>query len=366
MGGIRRLPIISIFSSLSPYVQVAFRIGFAFCILQPIATGSSSPFVREEANDSSSVAELTQSISSSGCAQERSGPFDVERIGQRNVGRGINLYPLAAERSIGQAMAAAVDRQVNLVTEPKVVGYISQLGQKLVRKSDTQVPFVIKVIDSKTPTTFALPGGYLYVDQGLILELEDEAELAALLAHEIGHVVARHATRFATRKEVLDVASVPMTSVIGPAAVPARQIGLLPFERKVNRDFEFAADLLGIEYQYAAGYDPQAYINALERLDAEQIQKRTQAARNPDKGDFIDRMYLHIGQSFSPYPPTESRIAKLQKHISAVLPCRNDYVLDTGEFQEVKALLRAEQLVLHRPRPGERSTGPVLERHPSR
>jgi predicted Zn-dependent protease len=133
----------------------------------------------------------------------------------------------------------------------------------------------------------------------------------------------------------------------------------------VNRDFEFAADLLGIEYQYASGYDPQAYINALETLDADQIQKRAQAAKNPAKRDFVDRMYVHIGQSFSPYPPTESRIAKLQKLISTILPCRNDYVLDTGEFQEVRALLRAEQLVLHRPHPGENTSGPVLERHPS-
>jgi predicted Zn-dependent protease len=355
-------PLFNATSAVCRYVGAAFGMAVAFCILQPYALGSSS-LSPSESTDSSSAPEET--VASSGCAQAKSGRADVARIGQRNVGKGINLYSLGAERSVGEAIAAAVDKQTKTVTEPKVERYISQLAQKLVRKSDAQIPFTIKVIDSTNPTTFSLPGGFLYVDQGLILEVEDEAELAGLLAHEIAHVVARHATKFATRKEALDLVSLPMTGVIGAAAVPARQIGLLPLERKVNRDFEFAADLLGIEYQYAAGYDPQAYIKALERLDAEQIQKRAQAAIKQPNPDFVDRMYIHIGRSFSPYPPTESRIARLQKQISRVLPCRNDYVLDTGEFQEVKALLRAERLVLHRRRPGDSIGGPVLERHPS-
>ena len=337
----------------------------AFCVLQVKAADSSSSSGGDTPG-STSASEPSQTVSSPACAQAKSGQLDVDRIGQRNVGKGINLYSLGAERAMGEGIATAIDKQTKLVTEPKIEGYISQLAQKLVRKSDAQIPFTVKVIDSNNPTTFSLPGGFLYVDQGLILEVEDEAELAGLLAHEIAHVVARHATRFATRKDALDLASIPMTSLMGAGAVPARQIGLLPLERKVNRDFEFAADLLGIEYQYAAGYDPQAYIKALERLDAEQIQKRAQAALRQPNPDFVDRMYMRIGRSFSPYPPTETRVAKLQKQISKLLPCRNDYVLDTGEFQEVKALLRADRLVLHRRRVGESSGGPVLERHPSK
>ena len=350
-------------SAVYRYVSAAIGVAFAFCVLQANAADS-GPRSAGESSDPGSTSEAIQTVSTPACAQS-SGHFDVDRIGQRNVGKGINLYTLGTERSIGQGMAAAIDKQTTLVTEPRIQGYISQLAQKLVRKSDARIPFTVKVIDSHNPTTFSLPGGFLYVDQGLILEVEDEAELAGLLAHEIAHVVARHATRFATRKDALDLASIPMTSFIGAGAGPARQIGLLPLERKVNRDFEFAADLLGIEYQYAAGYDPQAYIKALERLDADQIQKRSLSALKQPNRDFIDRMYIRIGQSFSPYPPTESRVAKLQKQISRILPCRNDYVLDTNEFQEVKDLLRADRLVLHRRRAGESVGGPVLERHPS-
>lgn len=352
-------------SSIYRYVRAMLGMFLAFCVLQVKAADSSSSSGGDTPG-STSASEPSQTVSSPACAQAKSGQLDVDRIGQRNVGKGINLYSLGAERAMGEGIATAIDKQTKLVTEPKIEGYISQLAQKLVRKSDAQIPFTVKVIDSNNPTTFSLPGGFLYVDQGLILEVEDEAELAGLLAHEIAHVVARHATRFATRKDALDLASIPMTSLMGAGAVPARQIGLLPLERKVNRDFEFAADLLGIEYQYAAGYDPQAYIKALERLDAEQIQKRAQAALRQPNPDFVDRMYMRIGRSFSPYPPTETRVAKLQKQISKLLPCRNDYVLDTGEFQEVKALLRADRLVLHRRRVGESSSGPVLERHPSK
>ena len=363
MSGLQHPRVIFPMPSLYWYLRSAIGMASLFCMLQANAAGASS--TPANADDSTSISEATMTAPSPGCATQKSTHLDVDRIGNRNVGKGINLYSLAAERSIGQAMAAAIDRQAKLVTDPKIEGYIRQLAQKLVRKSDAQIPFTVKVIDSKNATAFSLPGGFLYVDQGLLLEVEDEAELAGLIAHEIAHVVARHATRFATQKDALDVVSVSMTSVMGVAAVPTRQLGMLPLERKVNRDFEFAADLLGIEYQYAAGYDPQAYMSALERLDAEQIQKRARAAMNQPKRDFIDRMYIHIGQSFSPYPPTELRVARLQKQIARILPCRSDYILDSSEFQEVKALLRAERLVLHRTRTGQTPGGPVLERRPS-
>ena len=265
---------------------------------------------------------------------------------------------------MGESMAAAVDRQTKAVTDPKIKDYIVRLGQKIVRNSDARIAFTIKVIDSANPTTFSLPGGFLYVDEGLLLDVESEAELVGLMAHEIAHVVARHATRFATRKDALDALSIPASRLIGPAGIPARQMGLLPLERKVNRQYEFEADLLGLEYQYALGYDPEAYIRVLEKLDSDGIQKRAREARDNPNPDFVDRMYIHIGRSFSPYPPTEQRIARLQKQIPKLLPCKGDYVVDTSEFQEVKGLLGAQRLVLRRPHAGESSNGPVLERRP--
>ncbi|MBZ5574461.1 MAG: M48 family metalloprotease, partial [Acidobacteriia bacterium] len=157
---------------------------------------------------------------------EKSGRNDVDCIGQRNTGKGVNLYSLERERSLGQAMAAAFDSQTKFVTDPNIRGYINRLAQKVVRNSDAQVAFTVKVIDSPNVRTFALPGGFLYVDKGLIMEVDSEAELAGLMAHEIAHVAARHATRLATRKYTWNVISIPLTYIAGPAALGAKQIGL--------------------------------------------------------------------------------------------------------------------------------------------
>lgn len=353
-------------SRLYGYARVAIWTTVVLGALQLNAAEVSSSCTPVKDPDKSDAAPSADQLSpKSECNIDTSGKYAVDRIGRRSIGKGANLYSLEEERSLGEAMAAAVDRQTKLVTNPKVKDYISNLGQKIVRNSDSQVPFVIKVMDSKNPTTFSLPGGFLYVDVGLILDVDDEAQLAGLMAHEIAHVTARHATRLATRKESLDVLSFSAAKFIGPAALPARQIGLLPLDRKFSREFEFEADLLGIEYQYAAGYDPQAYIDALEKLDGEDIQKRTQALKTQPKPDWVDRLYMHIGQAYSAYPLTELRILRLQTEISKLLPCRNDYVLDTGEFQEVKAQLGAARLILRRPRPGDSTSGPILQRHPS-
>jgi Zn-dependent protease with chaperone function len=291
--------------------------------------------------------------------------YDVGRIGQRTIGKGLNLYSLEKERSLGARMAAAVDMETRSSTDVKAKDYLNRLGQKIVRNSDAQFPFTVKVLDSKNPTIFSLPGGFLYVDVTLLLDLDSEAELAGLMAHEIAHSVARHGTRLATRSFALNaLLSFPIERMIGPLALPARQIGLAPLEKKFARGSEFEADLLGIEYQYAAGYDPQAYIEALEKLDNAEIKERARAKNLPKPGLFarLDQRLAHL---YADYPPTELRIARLQTEISTLLPCRDNYVVDTDEFQEVKGQLLADQLVLHRRRPGSSNNGPVLLRHPS-
>jgi len=353
--------------------QVLPGCGYAWALILMVAAISVTPLHADNAPPSSTTLTETdgsapsatgQSVPSPGCALDGSASREINRVGQRDMGRGINLYSLTRERSLGEAMAAAIDKQTKAVTDPKIKDYIVHLGQKIVRNSDARIAFTIKVIDSANPTTFSLPGGFLYVDEGLLLDVESEAELVGLMAHEIAHVVARHATRFVTRKNALDALSIPASRLIGPAGLPARQIGLMPLERKVNRRYEFEADLLGMEYQYASGYDPEAYIRVLEKLDSDGIQKREREARDNPDPDFVDRMYIRIGRSFSPYPPTEQRIARLQKEISKLLPCRDDYVVDTSEFQEVKSLLGAQRLVLRRPHAGHSANGPVLERRP--
>jgi len=296
---------------------------------------------------------------------KEAGKYDVDRIGQRNTGKGANLYSLEKERSLGQAMATAFDWQTKFITAPEIHDYIDSVAQKLVRHSDAQVPFTVKVIDSSSLSTFALPGGFLYVDKGLIMEVDNEAELAGLMAHEIAHVAARHATRFATRKYAWNIVALPITFITGPAAIGAQQLGPLSLS-KFNRDAEMEADLLGLEYQYAAGYDPQAFVDAMEKLHAKERRNKTRGDDRSKSGFWSHLPFHQVAGSFANYPPTEERILRLQTEISTLLACRDDYISDTSEFQEVKAQLGADRPVLHRHRPGDGpSNGPVLRRHPS-
>jgi Zn-dependent protease with chaperone function len=317
-------------------------------------------------NTSSSASSTPPPASGTEAKTEKSGKYDVDRIGQRSVGKGANLYSLEKERSIGQAMAAAIDLHTKFVDDPDINDYVNRLGQKIARNSDAQVQFTIKVIDSPNFTTFALPGGFLYVDKGLIMEVDSEAELAGLMAHEIAHVAARHATRLATQKSAWNFISVPLAS-LGPAGLVARQVGPLSL-KKFSRDAELEADLLGMEYQYASGYDPQAFVDALEKLHSKEIRMRARANAQPKVG-FLARMPLphQIAQAYASYPPTEERILKVQMEISTLLPGRDDYIFDTSEFQEVKAkIARADRPILRRHRPGDSlANGPVLHRHPS-
>src|SRR3989442_8140140 len=147
----------------------------------------------------------------SGKIKNRQPKYDIDRIGVRGVGKGINFYSLEKEQRLGESLAKRLDRHTKFVPDPSVTDYVNRLGQKLARNSDAQLPFTIKVIDSEDTRVFALPGGYLYVDSGLILAVDSEAELAGMMAHEIAHVAARHATRSATRTDALDAISISLT-----------------------------------------------------------------------------------------------------------------------------------------------------------
>jgi len=287
--------------------------------------------------------------------------YDVNRIGQRNTGKGVNLYSLEKERALGQSMAETIDRQTKFVTDPDIIKYVSGVAQRIIGNSDAQVAFTIKVIDSTDLNIFALPGGFLYVDEGLLSELDSEAELAGLIAHEVAHVAARHGTRYATRRTAWNLISFPAIYAAGPGAIGARQIGPLAL-RKFARDAELEADLLGMEYQYAAGYDPRAFIEALERLQNKEI------SGGKHKGSF-GRSLHQIAKAYAFYPPMEERIVRLESEISSVLPCRDTYVTDTSEFQEIKGELLADELVLRRDHVGHsedgENGGPVLRRHPT-
>ncbi len=251
--------------------------------------------------------------------------YDVSKIGERGIGGGVNFYSLEKEQALGKQLAQEVERQSKLVDDVVVNEYINRLGQNLVRNSDAKVPFTIKVIEDDNVNAFALPGGYFYVNSGLILAAENEAELAGVMAHEIAHVAARHATRNETKRDIWNLASMPLVFIGGPIGFAVQEAaGLaLPLSvLKFSRDAEREADLLGIEYEYASGYDPAEFVQFFEKMTALQKQKP----------------HL-IEKAFATHPMNEDRIRRAQDEIQTLLPARDEYVVDTSDFQTVKARL---------------------------
>src|SRR6266513_678345 len=253
---------------------------------------------------------------------------DVEAIGNRSVGKGVNLYSLEREISLGKQLAQEVERSSKLIDDPIVTEYVNRVGQNLVRNSDAKVPFTIKVIDSDEVNAFALPGGFFYVNSGLILRAQEESELAGVMAHEISHVTARHGTCQATKGELMQLASIPAMIFIpytmaGYALYQGLNMAIPLTFLKFSRDAEREADFLGIQYMYKAGYDPNSYVTFFERVQADE-------KRRPGT----------IPKVFSTHPPTPERIANTQKEIARILPARQEYIVTTSEFDQVKGLLR--------------------------
>jgi beta-barrel assembly-enhancing protease len=253
---------------------------------------------------------------------------DVEAIGNRNVGKGVNFYSLEHEIALGKGLAQEVERTSKLIDDPIVTEYVNRVGQNLVRNSDAQVPFTIKVIDSDEVNAFALPGGFFYVNSGLILRAQEESELAGVMAHEISHVTARHGTKQATKGEIMQLATIPLI-LLGPGGwagygiYEALQLAIPLSYLKFSRDSEREADFLGIQYMYKAGYDPNSYVTFFERIQADE-------KRRPGT----------IPKLFSTHPPTPERIADAQKEIARILPEKDEYIVTTSEFDQVKSRLR--------------------------
>jgi beta-barrel assembly-enhancing protease len=253
---------------------------------------------------------------------------DVDAIGNRNIGKGVNFYSLEHEIALGKQLAQQVERSSKMIDDPVVTEYVNRVGQNLVRNSDAQVPFTIKVIDSDEVNAFALPGGFFYVNSGLILRAQEESELAGVMAHEISHVTARHGTKQATKADIMQIGAMAAMIFVpygwaGYGIYEGMNLAIPLTFLKFSRDAEREADFLGIEYMYKAGYDPNSYVTFFERIQADE-------KRRPGT----------VPKMFSTHPPTPDRIEAAQKEIARILPEKDEYIVTTSEFDSVKARLR--------------------------
>jgi beta-barrel assembly-enhancing protease len=254
---------------------------------------------------------------------------DVSAVGTRNIGgRGMgNWYSTNWEISNGKQFSMEIEKASHLVTDPVVVEYVNRIGQNLVKNSDSKVPFTIKVLDTDEINAMALPGGFFYVNSGLILACDSEDELAGVMAHEISHVAAHHAAREMTRMNYMQIGSVPLMiftqgTWTGYGIYEAAQLAVPLTFLQFSRQFEGEADFLGIQYMYKAGYDPQGMVSIFEKLDA--LEKHKPGA---------------LSKAFSDHPATPDRIAAVENEIATILPARPDYLVTTSEFDQVKARL---------------------------
>ncbi len=335
-GGVMRRPTI-------PMVVCLLALLGALAVAQEQASPDSAP---SPANPAPGVVPLSKAAKTYHDGSLR----DIDAIGNRKVGceRSIgNWYSLEKQIEMGQSYARQVESTTKMISDPVIAEYVNRIGQNLVRNSDAQVPFTIKVIDTDDINAFALPGGFFYVDSGLILAADNEAELAGVMSHEIAHVAACHLARENTRGQLMQLASIPLIFVGGGIGYAAQSLagfaipmGFLRF----TRSFESEADFLGVEYLYKAGYDPQALTSFFEKIKA--LEKHKPGT---------------LAKTFDTHPQTPDRIAKTQEEINTLLPPEAEYKVDTSEFQDVKERL-AQLENRHKIDKNHGGDGPTLRR----
>jgi predicted Zn-dependent protease len=270
---------------------------------------------------------------------------DMNAVGKRDLGMGVNFYSLGKEKEIGKQLALETERAGRLIDDSVVNAYMNALAQKLAGNSDARMPITVRVLDSEMADGFALPGGFLYVDKGLILEAKTEAELAGAIAHSIAHTAMRSATALATKGAVMRLASIPamasppqasMTIFSTPSISPMNSPEIL-LTLKYQAEYVLAADYFSLQYLYKSGYDPEPFVQLVERAAAKNgLDKNGRAMKGL-------------------YPSGSERADKMRKEIASILPPREGATVSTSEFDSLKERIRS--LVPDRSKPSLRRRG---------
>jgi predicted Zn-dependent protease len=228
-------------------------------------------------------------------------------------------------------LAEEVQRQSKMYDDPILSEYVNRIGQNLARNSDAKVPFTFRLIDDDVLNAFALPGGFVFVHTGLLRITSDESEFAGALAHEIAHVAARHMTCQATKSQITNLLTVPLGGVLGGwggvAARQASRVAIPATFLSFSRHDEVEADYLGVQYMYAAGYDPNGAISIFEKM----------VSLNRTRPGLVAKI-------FSTHPPDAARIDKTQKEIQEILPAKPEYVVTTSEYTAMRERLIEAQM----------------------
>jgi len=272
---------------------------------------------------------------------------DVSQIGNRKVAKR-SIISQEKEMAIGKQYATEVERNAKMLTDPVVNEYVNRVAQNIARNSDLTVPLTVKVIDSPELNAFALPGGFLFVNSGLILAADEESQLAGVIAHEIAHVAARHWASQMTKSQILNYASlalifVPMSYPVYMGVSQAFMNGVPLAFLKFSRGDEAEADYLGVQYMYKAGYDPNSYVSFFGKLL-----------------DYDRRTPGSVPTVFASHPATPDRVLRSEAAIKEVLPKREQYLISTSEFDDVKS--RLQIVISNRKRGQKEQSGPTLRK----
>ena len=272
---------------------------------------------------------------------------DPDQIGTRDVSKGLNFFSIEKELALGKQLSLEVERHGKLLQDKAITEYVNRIGQNLARHSDTKIPMTVKVMEGNDPNAVTIPGGYIYVQTGLLRTADTEAQLAAAMAHEIAHIAARHGTRQATQGQVMEITQIPLIFLGGWGGLCARgatsiltPLGLLGSQRA----HEAEADLLGLQYLYKTGYDPLGMVEVLEKIFS-----------------FDDRKQGKLAKLTSTHPAGDDRLVSVQKNIETLLKEQPEYIVTTSEFDNMKVRLAALDWV---PKPEQTGPKPPTLRKP--